>query len=308
MPSKTCLKCGHENKEFTGAPDAACPACGAIYAKVERAQRQAESAPAATPETPKPAPIAAPPAKLRGSLCAACGSTRIKRQVKGSFGIELALWLIGFLTLIFGIGFIILIIALIYSLWRMFSARVKVCAGCGSTSIIQADSPMGRRLVEELGLGPQDMQTDIPMPRVSAIVLGLAAVGIILAVATNSFTEVKGLNTPNPSNPPERQQTSKQVAMGGLKLEDFSWGTTAFDTVMEATFVIRNDSPHDVKDIVMRCRSFGESGTQLGTHTGTIYEIVQKGETRTFKDFNMGFINRQAVRARCNIHDLDVVG
>ena len=38
VPHKSCLKCGHE-ADVADAPHAACPACGAIYAKVEEAVR-----------------------------------------------------------------------------------------------------------------------------------------------------------------------------------------------------------------------------------------------------------------------------
>lgn len=48
---RTCLKCGAENTESNGAITEACPACGAIYSKVENA--------AALPRTPTAAEMLA---------------------------------------------------------------------------------------------------------------------------------------------------------------------------------------------------------------------------------------------------------
>ncbi|MBD9395746.1 hypothetical protein [Acidovorax sp. ACV01] len=39
---ETCLKCGHVNNASTGNDSEACPQCGAIYSKVEMAQRQSK--------------------------------------------------------------------------------------------------------------------------------------------------------------------------------------------------------------------------------------------------------------------------
>ena len=37
---KKCLKCGYERKKEDSAPEYECPNCGAIYAKVEAAQKK----------------------------------------------------------------------------------------------------------------------------------------------------------------------------------------------------------------------------------------------------------------------------
>ncbi len=55
--TKTCLKCGH-TAEVSDDPAAACPKCGAIYAKVAGlpAERLAPRVPKATPPAASPAP------------------------------------------------------------------------------------------------------------------------------------------------------------------------------------------------------------------------------------------------------------
>jgi ssDNA-binding Zn-finger/Zn-ribbon topoisomerase 1 len=203
MPSKTCLKCGHVNQDFKGTPDAECPNCGAIYAKVEKAQANTRLR-QPPPHAPDPAPTTetAPTGTLsqpsefrsdrpiRGIICAACGAPdAVKRQAKGSFGLELTLWLIGLVTIPFGIGVIILIVALIYSLWRMFAGRSRVCSSCGSSSLIRADSPRGRAMLKELGLGPQDFRGGFLLPGTSLmpiliiVLVVIAAIGVMMVEA-----------------------------------------------------------------------------------------------------------------------------
>ena len=72
MSAKKCLKCGH-TATFDGTPPAACPGCGAIYAKVEEAYRQRQAARAQAAgapvsefqDTAAGRPVAARSARLR---------------------------------------------------------------------------------------------------------------------------------------------------------------------------------------------------------------------------------------------------
>ena len=48
---KICAKCNHPNPDATGADTDACPACGAIYAKVQQSFSARAEAPAAAPRT-----------------------------------------------------------------------------------------------------------------------------------------------------------------------------------------------------------------------------------------------------------------
>ena len=70
---------------------------------------------------------------------------------------------------------------------------------------------------------------------------------------------------------------------------------------MVATFVIRNESAHDVKDIEIRCVHSAPSGTVIDRNDKTIYEVVKAHSTRTIKDFTMGFIHTQAAQSNCQI-------
>jgi hypothetical protein len=78
------------------------------------------------------------------------------------------------------------------------------------------------------------------------------------------------------------------------------------DVMMIATFVIRNDSDHDVKDIEIKCDNSGSSGTVMESNTKTVYQGFLAHKTRTISGFNMGFINSQATRSGCGITNLSL--
>lgn len=69
-------------------------------------------------------------------VCKECGYIgKPKRMTKGSFFIELVLWIC------------FLIPGLIYSLWRL-TTRFNVCRKCGHKVLIPVDSPLGKQFVE----------------------------------------------------------------------------------------------------------------------------------------------------------------
>lgn len=75
-------------------------------------------------------------------ICTTCGHIgRAETITKGSFVIELALWLC------------FIVPGLIYGIWRL-SSRTKGCAKCGGQHVIPVDSPVGRKLVSELSVSP----------------------------------------------------------------------------------------------------------------------------------------------------------
>lgn len=105
--------------------------------------------------------------------CTACGDFNAgKRNVPGSFLVELALWILFLLP------------GLLYSLWRVSSAK-RVCARCGNQSLIPLDSPNAQRLMgrnamrhaplpktyRELGLDIDEMEEafSFETPQVSGV-------------------------------------------------------------------------------------------------------------------------------------------
>ena len=70
-------------------------------------------------------------------VCGSCGSVVVPvRETKGSFFIELFLWLC------------FLFPGLIYSIWRLTS-KYDACPTCKAANLVPLDSPMGRKLVGE---------------------------------------------------------------------------------------------------------------------------------------------------------------
>lgn len=71
-------------------------------------------------------------------ICAACGHTgKPKSSTPGSILIEIVLWCC------------FLVPGLIYSIWRI-NKRHDVCSACGATQLLPPDSPMGKRLAQDL--------------------------------------------------------------------------------------------------------------------------------------------------------------
>lgn len=70
-------------------------------------------------------------------VCPSCGTCGEPKTVTpGSIGIEIVLWLC------------LLIPGLVYSIWRM-SAKYDACPACGQRALIPANSPNGRKIIEQ---------------------------------------------------------------------------------------------------------------------------------------------------------------
>lgn len=81
-------------------------------------------------------------------ICMACGTVGAPKTVtKGSFAIELVLWIC------------FIIPGLIYSIWRLTS-RHPACKACGSPQLVPLNSPIGKRMITDL----QSAQVSPPPP------------------------------------------------------------------------------------------------------------------------------------------------
>ena len=90
--------------------------------------------------------------RIRGShVCKSCHSIMIpKSKVRGMFAVELLLWLVG-LFLAPATAGVSLIIGLSYSVWRHMN-KTQFCPVCGSTEVVPIDTPIGQKIIKELGL------------------------------------------------------------------------------------------------------------------------------------------------------------
>ncbi|MBI4916839.1 MAG: hypothetical protein HY825_13410 [Acidobacteria bacterium] len=68
-------------------------------------------------------------------ICPNCGTVGVpKSHTKGSFGVELLLWLLFLLP------------GLLYSLWRL-GTRYKGCAACGQPGLIPLGTPRAQEIL-----------------------------------------------------------------------------------------------------------------------------------------------------------------
>lgn len=82
------------------------------------------------------------------AMCLTCGSEmKPKTRVKGSFIMELLLWIL------------LIVPGVIYSFWRLTSME-KVCAVCGSNTLVPIDSPVAKHLRAQLN------QTSAPASKI----------------------------------------------------------------------------------------------------------------------------------------------
>jgi len=76
--------------------------------------------------------------KAQDLLCTNCGCQgKPKLRVKGSFFIEIILWLF------------FIVPGLIYTIWRL-TTKQNVCVKCGSENLIPLDSPKAQQVLAEL--------------------------------------------------------------------------------------------------------------------------------------------------------------
>ena len=71
------------------------------------------------------------------------------------------------------------------------------------------------------------------------------------------------------------------------------------DGIFKADLKISNPNDFDVKDIKVHCIPFANSGTDLAPQNVTIYEIIPRKGTKTFRGFTVGVWPAQAKTAGC---------
>ena len=80
-----------------------------------------------------------------------------------------------------------------------------------------------------------------------------------------------------------------------------SWRKDVFGTMATINITVKNTAPFDIKDIIIRCHFYAKSGTKVNSSKHTIYEIIEPGSTKKFRNVNLGFINPQASRGGCQV-------
>lgn len=79
-----------------------------------------------------------------------------------------------------------------------------------------------------------------------------------------------------------------------------------FGNVLLMDLTIRNYGLSHLKDFVVHCEHSGPSGTVMDSNTLTLYQMVEAGQTRRFREINMGLMNPQATRTNCRIDSASI--
>jgi hypothetical protein len=136
--------------------------------------------------------------------------------------------------------------------------------------------------------------------------LGIAGVIAVVAFAgRNLSTDSASAVSSGASAPIDAAESQQQAARRNpeqfLEIAKFSWSKEGFGNVMLANFTIKNSSAFDLKDIAIRCTHAAPSGTVIDSNERTIYDIVKASSTRSFREFNMGFVHSQAKSSGCRV-------
>lgn len=91
-----------------------------------------------------------------------------------------------------------------------------------------------------------------------------------------------------------------KLRQGNTGFEMLRWELGGFGTVMQVRFILQNNTASSQKDFVIRCDTYGESGTRLSAVQKTLYQSLAPKARRTF-DLSLGFVNSQSARASCGV-------
>jgi hypothetical protein len=90
----------------------------------------------------------------------------------------------------------------------------------------------------------------------------------------------------------------------GVVLKLDSW-QHEHEMILSTSFTITNNNPYPIKDISIECQAFAESGTLIDRNNRDIFTVIQPGQTKTYKDFNMGFLRSQVEKVGCRIKNVE---
>jgi hypothetical protein len=81
----------------------------------------------------------------------------------------------------------------------------------------------------------------------------------------------------------------------------FDWRKVGFDNILEIDVTLKNRNTFAIKDIEIYCQGSAPSGTRIDSNNKTLFERIEPGQTRSFKKFNMGFLNSQVQKIGCRV-------
>jgi hypothetical protein len=82
---------------------------------------------------------------------------------------------------------------------------------------------------------------------------------------------------------------------------EMSWRKGGFDNVALVIVTLKSTLHFEVRDIVITCDGYGNSGTKIWERETTIYEVLKAKSTRRMPEINMGIIPLQMNQAGCKV-------
>lgn len=87
----------------------------------------------------------------------------------------------------------------------------------------------------------------------------------------------------------------------GASIEKMSGNIGGFGNILFVNVTIRNDALSHLKDFQITCSILGNSGSEIGSVSRTLYETVEARSSKSFKRLNMGFVDQQLSTFRCAV-------
>ncbi|HEY3874038.1 MAG TPA: hypothetical protein VGM92_01045 [Candidatus Kapabacteria bacterium] len=137
--------------------------------------------------------------------------------------------------------------------------------------------------------------------------LGLLFCFFVLMLAIASFLPEQSHQAQASMPQPMTKLDPHEDAMKTTTIAKYHGHKDDSGMILYETFTIRNNGDAAVKDLTIKCDNGAPSGTVIDSNTRTIYQIVPAHKSRTFSNFNMGFIHPQATSSGCEIEDLALV-
>ncbi len=142
---------------------------------------------------------------------------------------------------------------------------------------------------------------------IKAIAVTIGCVAAISVVARMAGIKSKPAKVMAPakydlhSDPEYIEMTRRQ----SVDIDDMKWHLGGFDTVMIASFTIKNERAVHIKDVIVRCDVTAPSGAKLGSPVKTVFQSIGPGKSVKIRDLSMGFVRdaAQAASAVCYVEN-----
>ncbi|HER63096.1 MAG TPA: hypothetical protein ENO11_03870 [Desulfobacteraceae bacterium] len=132
------------------------------------------------------------------------------------------------------------------------------------------------------------------------ILLGTLAIFSITRVG--SILTPKGLFVSEPEPSPEAENILQDVLLAKYQI------TEGPNNMVEADFLIQNNSDHGVKNIIVLCEFFDENGLYMDRDIWKLAETIPAMHEVQLSSLSRRFVNTGAQALKCSITDLQLAG